>query len=202
MLDIAFDCKDGSWSDLTPFARTIELGSTLLAYSAPRHLFTYICEYLRQRCWLNKRQPGITGSEEEALRVITVDRLWYELSKNYAWNDLLQIRRAELLATVKAPRTMLRQARRIARWDIGRAIRARHAFAHRAEPLTDSYLLAVILTSLYLCLAARCFAVEQNMKFSALMHHLYTAVEEGGRNLNMNSLLLSDEWQLAQAVTE
>jgi len=48
LLDIGFSCQKGAWKSVPPFARTIELGALLLAFSEPVALFGHLTTYLRK----------------------------------------------------------------------------------------------------------------------------------------------------------
>ncbi|MEU8003060.1 hypothetical protein AB0B66_18030 [Catellatospora sp. NPDC049111] len=118
----------------------------------------------------------------------------------YRWNGLLARRRAELLGLLAAPGRAVARTRRTARWDMARAVRARHAFAHRGEPMTDAYGLSVALEAAYLCLVARCSAVERGISFADLVTRLDTATGDDPTALDWRRLVTEGEWALAGCV--
>ncbi|MEU8079611.1 hypothetical protein AB0B31_29720 [Catellatospora citrea] len=203
LLDVGFECDEGPWAQRTAFARTIEIAAILLAAQTPRALFRHLQQYLRQPCPINAksvRGPWATGADAADLALLTGPR-WHELAAAYEWNGLLAQRRAELLSLVTDPRSAVPRTRRTARWDMARAVRARHAFAHRGEPMTDAYGLSVALEAAYLCLVARCAAVERGIGFAELVTRLDAATGADPTPLNWPLLVAEGEWALARCVS-
>ncbi|WP_155371279.1 hypothetical protein [Catellatospora vulcania] len=203
LLDIGFECDEGPWAQRTAFARTIEIAAILLAVQTPRALFRHLQQYLRRPCPAHARSdrgPWATGDDAADLALLTGPR-WPELAAVYEWNGLLAQRRAELLRLVTDPRPAVPRTRRTARWDMARAVRARHAFAHRGEPMTDAYGLSVALEAAYLCLVARCAAVERGISFAELVTRLDAATGANPAPLNWPLLVAEGEWALARSVS-
>jgi len=93
----------------------------------------------------------------------------------------------------------MRQRKRTARWDLARAVRARHSYAHRGAPLTDVYLLAVVMEALYFCLLARCSAAEAGVDFEGLMSNIGRWLAKAGKPPDWKPLILSGGRSMALA---
>jgi hypothetical protein len=203
ILDLAFDCGDPAYNAMGPFARTTEIGALLIAASFPRALFEYLSDYLRDRCWINSGRRGVGGGHKDVLRVLTVDRLWESALSSYSWNETLKVRRQELLSVLDSPRATLRRIHTVAKWDLSRAVRARHSLAHRGEPMSDSYLLAVALEAVRLNLAMRCGAVEEGLRLVDILRELRALVcgSEPTRLARL-SVDCEDKWCLVPAIAQ
>ncbi|MFE1752053.1 hypothetical protein [Streptomyces anandii] len=195
LLDIAFQCGTGRQRAKPPFARAIEAGALLLALSEPKAHFDHLVQFLRRKSWITGR-PALVAKDHEALAILTNEQKWSAICRTYDWNPLVHVRRTHLMAMLRGNMRHPRLRRRTARWDLARAIRARHAYAHRGEPLTDTHLLAVLLETVHQCLAARCVAAETGMEFGALID-LMEDVVTGTRTLpDWPSLALDGLWSL------
>ncbi|MEU7819300.1 hypothetical protein [Catellatospora sp. NPDC049133] len=200
LLDVGFACDEGPWAQRTTFARTIEIAAILVAAHTPRAHFGHLRRYLRRPVPTNPkatRGPWTTGGDSADLALLTGPG-WDEVAAAYRWNGLLAQRRDELLDLLAAPGPTVARTRRTARWDMARAVRARHAFAHRGEPMTDAYGLSVALEAAYLCLVARCSAVERGISFADLVTRLDAATGDDPTALDWRRLVTEGEWALAR----
>ncbi len=188
---------------MSPFSRSVEIGSLLLAASFPRALFRYLSDYLREGCWINSGRAGVTGAHRDALRVLTKDEVWYALQSAYQWNETLRERRNEFVRLLASPRTALQRIYTAARWDLARGIRARHHLAHRGEPLSDAYLLAITLKAIWLNLVFRCSAVEEGLEFGQAVQLLHDMLHKNSLPLfALSTVVQEDEWALARPLVQ
>ncbi len=203
VLDVAFDCDCSSYKGMSPFSRSVEIGSLLLAASFPRALFRYLSDYLREGCWINSGRAGVTGAHRDALRVLTKDEVWYTLSSAYQWNETLRERRNEFVRLLASPQPALHRIYTAARWDLARGVRARHHLAHRGEPLSDAYLLAITLEAIWLNLVFRCSAVEEGLGFGQAVQLLHDMLHKNSFPLfPLSTVLHEDDWALARPLVQ
>jgi len=183
------------FSDFTKAARA---GAALLAMTYPHALFSYLSSYLYSASWIHGNRGWLAGPQESQLRRLIDPEKWNTIPPAYEWNPLLAARRRTLISFTGDSEEKLNKARKVATWDIARITRARHDFAHNAQPLTDNYLLTVTLDLVLTSLAVRCSAVEAKIEFNSLVARCNDMLE-GKLSIPVESLLRLDKWELAQA---
>lgn len=170
LLDFAFECDAPVRGTASPFGRNIELGADAIAFLYVKNSFRYLDAHLRSKSYAYGHRSLAGGSSEDVYRLLTSDVAWKQSCESAAaWNELLHHRRTQFVSDLQDPVASMRRVRQFMRWDLGRVVRARHAFAHRGEPLTDDYLLAVAFELAFSALLIRGAAAHSGRSLGDVM---------------------------------
>lgn len=203
LLDVGFAIAQGSWAQRTAFARTVDISAMLWAFHFPHALFQHLRAYLSKPCPMNGKNANktfMTGNARIDLETLTTPDRWARVKAAYSWHDLLARRRTMLVDITNNARSVIQPLHRHARWDIARAVRGRHAFAHQGEPMSDAYVLAVAIQAVYLCLAARCSAALHGIEFHELVQRLDTVMTNPKHRPDWHTYIRDGAWSIAQAL--
>jgi hypothetical protein len=177
-LDLLFD--DAKHTS-TGFTRAAELGALVLALESVRAVFTHFVGYLQQRTWVYGNRWLLAANVADGYRVTMSDGDWDRVSKLAEWDTLLSYRRAALVRErTQLARVLLQRRDHFGR-ELARAVRSRHDLAHRAQPLSDLNILALLIELLRGNLRLRVVSVDRG-GFPSVMSQLtraFAAMERG-----------------------
>ncbi len=171
LLDIAFE---GCESKYGGFNATAELGAWVTAAQSLRSHFRHLADYCRRQTWIYGQQPLIFGAatDEEVYDYLLDESEWTSMLEDCGWDALLVERRRQLSIEALEPQATIQVRASQYRADLARAVRSRHALAHRAQPLTDNHLLAVLVETLQAALWLRFAAARSGQDFGAAVARL------------------------------
>jgi len=171
----------------------VEWASILLAVDRLRVYFADFHEYcLGPSHGVGSSSPFSNRQPASLLETVLSQSQWRTVITHYPWDELLNRRRADLIAKLDLG-TMLPRWRALYRWDLARAVRARNRLVHRRVTIQEEYVLGIVLMAFQIILGMRLAAAQQAVPFREAVNLAlsdYEKICSGDRSLNGSDFAL------------
>ncbi len=148
----------------------VEVGSQLVALDWPRRYFDYIVRYCRQTSHTVDPHPQIPDQTRSRVLLLARepwpflidDGKWTRVINRTQWDELLKHRRSEFVQSLANLPASVARVRKVAAWDLARAVRARNTLVHRGIYLSHHRSIGILLDAYELVIRLRLMASERN----------------------------------------